>query len=173
MEFYTNAACLLALERLAYGVVWKKPQVVRSLSSLVGRSGNEVELIFGAVRLFKLVQLYVFGTWYYMHFGTDFPSLSVLQFMVGGSVLAFGQILNILVWNKIGIEGVCYGVKFGRNIPWCTEFPFNTFNHPQYLGAILTVWGMFVFCWNEASDWYMIPTIETVLYMSSMYYLEV
>mmetsp|Transcript_22352 Transcript_22352/g.39555 ORF Transcript_22352/g.39555 Transcript_22352/m.39555 type:complete len:173 (-) Transcript_22352:401-919(-) len=169
---YASFAVLLSLERLAYGVVWKKPQTVAKAAQMVGMKQKEPELIFNFVRAFKLVQMYVFSTWYYTHYGTTLPSLSWLQFLIGVPVLIFGQILNAMVWYRIGIDGVCYGSCFGRNIPWCTKFPYSHFSHPQYLGAILTVWGMFVFSWNDCPDWFYLPIIETLLYASSMYYWE-
>jgi methylene-fatty-acyl-phospholipid synthase len=169
---YVSLAALLSMERLTYGVVWKNPKVVTPISSAFGMKGKEPEFLFNLVRLFKLVQLYVFATWYYAHYGTSLPSLSWLQMVLGSSVALFGQLLNFLVWYRIGLEGVCYGCKFGRNVPWCTQFPYSHFAHPQYLGAILTVWGMFILSWNECNDWYVLPVVETLLYASSMYYLE-
>lgn len=40
------------------------------------------------------------------------------------------------------------------------------------IGAILTVWGMFVFSAAECPDWWVLPVVETLLYASSMLYLE-
>ena len=134
---------------------------------------KEPEFLYNCVRSFKLIQLYVFATWYYMHYGASAPStISAPQMALAALVLGFGQLLNVMVWYKIGIVGVCYGCKFGRNVPWCTDFPYSHFAHPQYLGAILTVWGMFILSWNDCSDWWVLPVVETVLYASSMYYLE-
>jgi protein-S-isoprenylcysteine O-methyltransferase Ste14 len=41
-----------------------------------------------------------------------------------------------------GKAGVYYGVKFGLSIPWYEGFPFTVVKHPQYVGCILTIWGM-------------------------------
>ncbi len=172
METYAQYALLLSLERLTYGVVWKKPQVVSEISKVAGMQQREPEMIYTWVRLFKLIQIYVFSVWYYSHYGTSLPSLGWMQFLLGVPLLAFGQILNASVWYRIGIEGVCYGCKFGRQVPWCVDFPYSHFNHPQYLGAILTVWGMFIFSWNDCSDWWALPAIETALYTASMYSWE-
>ena len=36
-------------------------------------------------------------------------------------------------------DGVYYGFKMGRPVPWSSAFPFNLgFRHPQYVGAMLT-----------------------------------
>ena len=42
-------------------------------------------------------------------------------------------------------------------------------NNPQYFGAIITVWGLFMLASESApQDWMVIPFIETALYMISM-----
>lgn len=42
-------------------------------------------------------------------------------------------------------------------------------NDPQYVGAILTVWGLFLLVSESApQDWMMIPVIETLYYAVSM-----
>ncbi len=41
-----------------------------------------------------------------------------------------------------GHDGVYYGFKLGVKVPWVTGWPFNTVSHPQYVGSVLTVWGM-------------------------------
>jgi len=84
-------------------------------------------------------------------------------------LLAIGQTLNLLVWYRIGVQGVCYGVKYGRDVPWCTQFPFNFMSDPQYFGAISTVWGIFLLASEGAPhDWMAIPLVETFLYLVSM-----
>mmetsp|Transcript_18587 Transcript_18587/g.33291 ORF Transcript_18587/g.33291 Transcript_18587/m.33291 type:complete len:182 (-) Transcript_18587:353-898(-) len=51
---------------------------------------------------------------------------------------AAGQYLNYKVYTLIGRDGVYYGARFGKAIPWVTEFPFGTMRDPQYIGCILT-----------------------------------
>ena len=51
------------------------------------------------------------------------------------------QALNIGIYRAIGHEGVYYGFKLGHTIPWHHGFPFNVVPHPQYVGAVLTIWG--------------------------------
>ena len=52
------------------------------------------------------------------------------------------QALNIGIYRAIGHEGVYYGFKLGHTIPWHDGFPFNLVPHPQYVGSVLTVWGV-------------------------------
>ena len=170
---YATFTTLLSLERLAYGVVWKKPHVIRTIATKVGYQQKEPEMIFNFVRFFKLIQMYVMGTWYMSHYGYQLPTIDAVQLCIAAAIILFGQVLNGMVWYRIGKEGVCYGCKFERNIPWCDKFPYSHFNHPQYLGAILTVWGMFAMTWNDyPNEWFYIPLVETILYGMSMKYWE-
>ena len=67
---------------------------------------------------------------------------SVPQLVIALGLLAFGQLLNISMMKAIGTNGVYYGVRLHRPVPWCTDFPFNTFRHPQYLGSVASLWGI-------------------------------
>ena len=51
------------------------------------------------------------------------------------SLLVAGLWLQGLVYQKIGANGVYYGFKMGIEVPWCHEFPFSFFRHPQYVSA--------------------------------------
>ena len=53
------------------------------------------------------------------------------------------QVLNLSIYRAIGQDGVYYGIRLGKQIPWCDSFPFNIVSHPQYVGSIMTVWGAF------------------------------
>lgn len=39
----------------------------------------------------------------------------------------------------LGEAGTYYGVRFGKNILWVTEFPFGTIKDPQYVGSIMSL----------------------------------
>ena len=53
-----------------------------------------------------------------------------------------GQSLNVAMYAAIGNDGVYYGFKLGRSVPWCSAFPFNVgLRHPQYVGVVLTILG--------------------------------
>jgi|TARA_B100000524_G_scaffold258345_1_gene140228 hypothetical protein len=72
--------------------------------------------------------------------------LSAADFRVWGtglSLLLIGQLLNMGIYFAIGKDGVYYGFKLRRPVPWCTGFPFNIgFRHPQYVGAIISQLGV-------------------------------
>jgi len=43
------------------------------------------------------------------------------------------------VYQLLGESGTYYGVRFGKNIPWVTQFPFGVIQDPQYVGSILSL----------------------------------
>lgn len=46
---------------------------------------------------------------------------------------------NNRVYQLLGEAGTYYGVRFGKTIPWVTEFPFGVIRDPQYVGSILSL----------------------------------
>ena len=60
------------------------------------------------------------------------------------------QALNIGIFRAIGHVGVYYGFKLGDKVPWVSGFPFNVVSHPQYVGAVLSVWGIAALVWQQA-----------------------
>jgi len=67
------------------------------------------------------------------------------QWACAGVLLTCGQALNGAIYQAIGRDGVYYGFKLGRPVPWCSGFPFNLgFRHPQYVGGLLSQLGVLV-----------------------------
>lgn len=65
------------------------------------------------------------------------------RLIVAAILLLLGQALNLAIYQQIGKDGVYYGFKLGRAVPWCTGFPFNVgLRHPQYVGVVLNIWSM-------------------------------
>lgn len=65
--------------------------------------------------------------------------------VLGVALILAGQWLNVLVYRRIGIQGVYYGFEYGLTRPDPTvadSFPFNAMQHPQYVGGILTALGI-------------------------------
>ena len=59
-------------------------------------------------------------------------------------LLVLGQVLNAAIYLAIGKDGVYYGFKLGRPVPWSYDFPFNVgFRHPQYVGGVLSQLSLF------------------------------
>lgn len=49
------------------------------------------------------------------------------------------------VYQLLGEPGTYYGVRFGKKIPWVTEFPFGYIKDPQYVGSTLSL--VALLCW--------------------------
>jgi hypothetical protein len=65
------------------------------------------------------------------------------QYAVAAGLMLGGQLLNAAIYRAIGRDGVYYGFKLGRPVPWSTAFPFNAgFRHPQYVGGYATQLGV-------------------------------
>ena len=84
------------------------------------------------------------------------------------AVFAFGQALNAGIYHAIGKNGVYYGVKLGKTIPWATGFPFNVCGHPQYVGCVLTLWGAFAPAIANGPAWLaLLPGLWSLFYVFS------
>ena len=81
-----------------------------------------------------------------------------------------GQILNISVFYRLGKVGVFYGNKFGYPTSWVRKFPFSCLRHPQYIGALLSIWGFFLVMRSPQDDWYILPALETLYYVLGAYW---
>jgi methylene-fatty-acyl-phospholipid synthase len=86
-----------------------------------------------------------------------------LAFLV---LVAYGQSLNAGIFQAIGHEGVYYGTKLGHKIPWVHGWPFDSVSHPQYVGSVLTIWGLTVLVWNQAP---LLPVLATALFWTAVY----
>ena len=79
--------------------------------------------------------------------GVEYGTWGVCLFMI-----VFGQALNFGIYYAIGETGVYYGFKLGKEVPWHHGFPFVIGSvpipHPQYLGSILSLWGVIPIVWS-------------------------
>lgn len=77
---------------------------------------------------------------------TDVPAvlsgLTVQTVVLAGLLLAFGQHLNYKVYELLGVDGVYYGARFGKSIPWVTSYPYSAMQDPQYVGCIFSLLGV-------------------------------
>ena len=60
-------------------------------------------------------------------------------------IIMVGQLLNFSVYYTLGLEGVYYGSLYNKNLPIIHGWPFNVCKDPQYVGAVLTLYGIFLF----------------------------
>ena len=74
------------------------------------------------------------------------------RWTVAAVLFVAGQALNLGIYRAIGKDGVYYGFKLGRPVPWSTAFPFNLgFRHPQSVGGILCQLGVLITLANQAA----------------------
>lgn len=73
-----------------------------------------------------------------------------MQFLAFLLLVGYGQSLNVGIFQAIGHDGVYYGFKLGKKIPWVTGWPFDTVSHPQYVGSVLSIWGILALVWGQA-----------------------
>jgi phosphatidyl-N-methylethanolamine N-methyltransferase len=162
------AAALLSLERITYILVSRYPELFRTTCErgLDGALGQPVTALRRLFYVFKALQLLTFVAWCY-EFGYGSSVLvhkRIGAVIIGATLVILGQALNWGVFYRLGASGVFYGNRFGHEIPWCREFPFSLFNHPQYVGAVASIWGFFIAILFPYPDWYLLPALETVYY---------
>ena len=164
------AAALLSLERLTYAWVWHHPREFRDLAERFAFWATPVDALNALFWIFKIIQCSVFVAWCAssgseaggLHGGTASDAF-------GAVLLVAGQILNFAVFYRLGQTGVFYGNRLGHHVPWCHEFPFSVLKHPQYVGAVLSIWGFFLVVRFPYDDWFVLPALETVYYAAGAY----
>src|SRR5262245_8410399 len=158
------AAALLSVERVTYVAVWHWPAAFEKLCRRWLRR-SPVDALASLFVLFKCIQLGVFIGWCLVHEGRLIPPARTAGILLAsGLLLAVGQGLNLSVFRTLGRTGVFYGSRFGHYVPWRFTFPFSWLDHPQYVGALLSIWGFFVLTRYPAPDWTALPLLETVYY---------
>jgi hypothetical protein len=167
VRLFLVAAVLLSLERIFYVWVWHRPESFRRVAVAAGQGGRDpVDLIRFCFYAFKFIQIGVFLGWCFAHGGgTLRPDGGHAAWLViGGSLIGIGQLLNAGVFYRLGSTGVFYGTRFGHSVPWTHAFPFSMLRHPQYVGTVLSIWGLFVALRFPHPDWYVLPVLETIYY---------
>lgn len=162
------AAALLAPERLTYVWISRRPsRFARLVSRVPGlRDAGPIAVVRYLFVGFKLLQAGVFLAWCLN--GAEraalLPAPHPIAIVAGALLVGAGQWLNVRAFALLGHDGVFYGTHFGAAVPWRTEFPFSLLSHPQYLGAVLSIWGFFLVVRCPADDWYLLHMIESAYY---------
>lgn len=171
--FFGIAALSLSIERLVYIAVWRRPSrfAVICLRAPVGRLTDPVNALQMCFALFKVLQVGVFLNWCWLYGAGLWPASRDIVVLGGGIILlGIGQILNLSVFQRLGKVGVFYGNRFGRHVPRCVAFPFSLLKHPQYVGALLSIWGFFLLMRFPRPDWFLLPLLQTFYYMAGAYF---
>ena len=166
------AALFLAIERVSYVLVWRYPERFRAwvqAGEAASRS-DPVDALKRLFLLFKLIQIGVFAAWI-IGFSDTFPPLPTAELpwlLLGAVLIIVGQVLNFGVFWRLGKVGVFYGNKLGHEVPWVKGFPFSLVPHPQYVGTLMSIWGLFLAMRFPHPDWIMLPLISTLYYLLAM-----
>lgn len=133
------AVCgILTLPHLLYAWLWMRPQDLRNIAERPVATFANLAYALKGVQFATVVYW-----WMQTHQGVfEWKDTNVVQVLLAAALLASGQALNVGIYRAIGKPGVYYGCRLGETVPWHDGFPFNVVRHPQYVGAVLTVWGM-------------------------------
>ena len=180
MELSCYAATfLVAVPFMYYFVLWTRPKLWMDFCRRTLKKDPCLAMYhFAAVG--KLIQFTALGWWYMTAARPitvkELVSLPTFRLLVGLLAIIVGQALNVGAFRAVGMEGIFYGCRFGKKIPWCTSWPFGgpfSIRHPQYVGAFSTLLGAavlvataqhmeaglvfvtlsLVLCWTSAAIW--------------------
>jgi methylene-fatty-acyl-phospholipid synthase len=166
------AALMLALERACYVAVWREPTRFRvAVVDWVGPAVEPVGALANLFVVFKFLQATVFLGWcLYFGGGRLLPADAPLAVLAAGTgLIVAGQVLNAAVFVRLGLTGVFYGNRFGHAIHWRYGFPFSWLRHPQYVGTVATIWGVFLALRFPNPDWIVLPLLETAYYVAGAF----
>ncbi len=167
LDVLIGAAILLSIERICYVWIYRSPDAFRELcarsSILPPEPTDGLRTLFMG---FKVIQIGVFVVWCLVHSGGKLWPIDAPAWAVGLGValIAAGQALNVGVFWRLGHTGVFYGNRFGYEVPWCESFPFTVAAHPQYVGSVLAIWGVFLILRFPHGDWLFLPVLESGYY---------
>ena len=148
-------AIAIAGSHLIYGFIWTYPKKFKAMCKKAPLKflGKHAVAVFGKLVLFWKMMQQAALFWWASGFAT--PSVDGVKAFVHAllaspeqlglslALLLAGQVLNIAIYQAIGADGVYYGFKLGRPVPWSSAFPFNAgFRHPQYVGAVVSQLGV-------------------------------
>ncbi|XP_042444057.1 phosphatidyl-N-methylethanolamine N-methyltransferase-like [Zingiber officinale] len=115
-----------------YYILWNYPQAWVDLCGKGVDPSHRMAQISHVLKAIQFVSLFSVASF------SRPPWYCLLLFLVG-------QFLNFKVYQLLGEAGTYYGVRFGKNLPWVTEFPFGYIKDPQYVGSILSL--VACLCW--------------------------
>lgn len=135
-------AVLVSTPHWLYAFTWTQPQKFIAICKVVSNV-HPVDCFANLAGLIKVMQLAVILQWYVNAAPmVSLASITALRWLAVVVLVGVGQILNISVMTALGRPGVYYGCKLGKEIPWYHGFPFTVTSHPQYIGSILSTWGI-------------------------------
>ena len=126
-------------------IFWTQPRLWAKAAEGVGE--DAVDAMAYAASVLKVVQFAAAYLWLW-GWGAPVWHGGVGGVCAGLALMGVGQYLNCSVYKLLGKSGVYYGFILGKDVPWCTQWPFGPAGslpgvpHPQYVGSALTVAGV-------------------------------
>jgi len=161
------AAVALSVERVCYVWIARAPESFLRWCARLPRAArcSPIAVVCVLFVVFKLVQGAVLLGWDLAR-GDGLPTVTASPAaVVGVALVLVGQTLSTLVFYRLGWIGIFFGDRLGYAVSWCRAFPFSVLAHPQYVGAVMTIWGLFLITRFPHEDWVLVPALETALYM--------
>ena len=148
---YTTAF-IIAAPFVWYFVMWTQPKWWINFSEQQLKM-DPSQAMYKIGMTCRVVLHMMVPAWWYITAATPVAFSEVPAWRLAAGLLAIivGQILNAGVFRAIGIEGVFYGRRFGKKLPWVTTWPFGgpySVRHPQYVGSCLTCVGLALFLYT-------------------------
>lgn len=122
--------------------------VSQNVKQYFGPKEDPVQAMYKIACGLKIVQFVTFAAYWLSLGAPQFDQITAVRFLIFVVFFAIGQALNAGIYKAIGIDGVYYGCRLGKTIPWYNGFPFNVCPHPQYVGSALSFWGIAILLWN-------------------------
>jgi methylene-fatty-acyl-phospholipid synthase len=170
MPMFALAAVLLSVERIFYIHVSRRPDSLTPAAEALSARGiaaDRVDVLRWAFYGLKVLQLVVFAGWCVAFSeGREWTPPTPAVLAAAATLVGVGQFLNVSVFYRLGVVGVFYGVHFGYAVPWTRAFPFSYawLKHPQYVGTVLSIWGVFLAARYPHPDWWALPLLESAYY---------
>jgi hypothetical protein len=187
---WRRAVAALAVERMCYTVLWLFPRTItRVCAECRVQPVNAIVAVFAANKVIQLAAFLGFrllvaaaaerdddaprrdarlgGCPFASSDGALALALAPWRAIVGVALCALGQTLNLATYAAIGKDGVYYGCRYGREVPWCERFPFTASRHPQYVGAATTAWGLCVLAATDEAarrGWFGLAVVQSAYY---------
>lgn len=123
------AAAILSLERMFYALAWHRPATIHWLhrTPMLRQLGAPTEVVRLFFIVFKVLQFGVFAGWWIYFTETSGPRGAVPEFalLLGASLIAFGQMLNVSVFARLGNHGVSMDVAWDTRFRGRTDSPLR------------------------------------------------
>lgn len=173
MNFFLLAA-LLSLPHLLYAYIWTQSKHFMEQVNKYQPGLDPVEAMYRLAWALKAIQFTSYGIYLFSLGPLELGNITFIRFLLFLALFGFGQVLNAAVFKTIKKDGTYYGTRLGKKIEWVEGFPFNTVPHPQYVGSVISFWGMAFLFYNadHHASLFAVAVLMTVYYTITGYIEE-